>query len=253
VNNRENPHRILRPRGTDVWILEFTISGQGLLHAGDKVSPLTAGQVTLIAPGVSQDYGMDSSVGTWDHQWVCFIPRRAWLDWLTWPALHPGILTVTIPPADHARMQALLAEVITYLHGPLKRREEFAMNALEAALLWCDTANPHSLQARVDPRVQRVVEVICTRYAEPLTLTELAEIAGISPWRLIHLCTAQIGQPPLRFLLTHRLSRAADLLLMTGKSITAIAADTGFANPCYFSRLFHRHYGASPRDYRQRT
>jgi AraC family transcriptional regulator of arabinose operon len=234
-----------------MWILEFTVAGQGWVRTPGGRADIHTGDMLLFHPETPQDYGMDDGVGTWDHVWVCFAPRAAWREWLVWPELAPGIVRLHIPPAERARLQDRLAAVAGYLHGPFKRRDEFAVNALEEVLLWCDTVNPNSHQARQDPRIHRVMEVICARYARPLALAELAAVAGLSTWRFAHLCKEQTGQTPQQLLTAYRLARAAELLIMTGKPIAEIAEDTGFANPFYFSRVFRRAHAMSPRDYRK--
>ena len=47
-----------------------------------------------------------------------------------------------------------------------------------------------------------------------------------------------------------RLSAASDALIQTGKSITEVALDLGFNDSNYFTRLFKKHVGLSPREYR---
>jgi AraC-like DNA-binding protein len=49
-----------------------------------------------------------------------------------------------------------------------------------------------------------------------------------------------------------RLKRAADLLEETDESIQEIAYSCGFREPNYFSRVFRKKYGRSPREFRLR-
>ena len=58
------------------------------------------------------------------------------------------------------------------------------------------------------------------------------------------------GMTPLQYLLDIRLSNAKSLLETTDYSIGEIAALVGYDNALYFSRLFHKHVGMSPREYR---
>jgi len=67
-------------------------------------------------------------------------------------------------------------------------------------------------------------------------------------FRKFKLCT---GITPLQYLLDIRLSIAKDLLETTDYSINEIASLVGYDNALYFSRLFHKHTGLSPRDYRK--
>lgn len=61
----------------------------------------------------------------------------------------------------------------------------------------------------------------------------------------------ETGLTPLQYLTDKRLENAANCLTMYGGSgnISEIAYQCGFSEPLYFSRLFKRKYGVSPRSY----
>ncbi|OGV75309.1 MAG: hypothetical protein A3K19_18480 [Lentisphaerae bacterium RIFOXYB12_FULL_65_16] len=251
VNHRQNPHHVDRPGGTDIWILEYTASGRGRIRTRGEDWHATPGDIIIFRPEVPQDYGMDPETGDWDHLWVCFAPRPAWLELLHWPERTPGILRLTLPRELQGRVQTRLEEGIDLMRGPLKRREDLAMNLLEGVLLWCDTANPANAQARLDPRIRQALAFICDNYDRRITLAELATCAGLSPSRFSHLFREQTGQTPWQCLEQQRLARAGELLLMSGKTIAEIARQTGFPNPFYFSRVFARRHQRSPRAFRR--
>jgi two-component system response regulator YesN len=50
-----------------------------------------------------------------------------------------------------------------------------------------------------------------------------------------------------------RIQKAKELLLLTDESITAIAADVGYEDISYFSRVFREIAGCSPRAFRQQS
>lgn len=54
----------------------------------------------------------------------------------------------------------------------------------------------------------------------------------------------------MQYLLTIRVNNAASLLETTDYSMAEIAAIIGYEDPLYFSRLFRKIKGVSPRDYR---
>ena len=61
----------------------------------------------------------------------------------------------------------------------------------------------------------------------------------------------ETGLTPLQYLTDKRLENAASNLAMSGGkgNISEIAYQCGFSEPLYFSRLFKRKYGVSPRSY----
>ena len=64
----------------------------------------------------------------------------------------------------------------------------------------------------------------------------------------------ETGLTPLQYLTDKRLENAASNLTMSGGrgNISEIAYQCGFSEPLYFSRLFKRKYGVSPRSYASR-
>lgn len=68
--------------------------------------------------------------------------------------------------------------------------------------------------------------------------------------RLIQLFRKETKQTPQQYLQTTRLQHSRVLLIQTNDSIQSIANQCGFSDSLYFSRLFSRRYGQSPRQFR---
>ena len=81
--------------------------------------------------------------------------------------------------------------------------------------------------------------------AMPLTLKQLADVVGLSPFHATRLFSASVGMPPHAWRNQLRLSRALGLLRQ-GMSVTDVAAATGFTDQSHFTRHFKRAYGIAP-------
>lgn len=251
-NHRDYPHWVHRPGGTDLWILEYTVSGCGKIVGDGATFRVEPHDVIVFRPGICQNYGMDTVTAAWEHIWVCFTPRSTWYDWLRWPAATPGIQRLRIPQdVLRGRIIRLLKRVVEISHGPLRRREEFAMTALQEALLWCDTVNPAGDVALLDDRVQHAMQFFCDRIAEPTTLGEVAHAVGLSVSRFSHIFREEVGMAPMQYLEKQRIQRAGERLMMTSDAVADIANAVGYRNPFYFTNIFSRHMGCSPRAYRR--
>jgi AraC family transcriptional regulator of arabinose operon len=102
----------------------------------------------------------------------------------------------------------------------------------------------------IDDRIARALDAMEERMAEPLTIRELAAIAGLSPSRFAHLFRRAVGVPPLRRLQALRLARARQLLEDTSLPIRDVMRQVGCNDPSHFSKDFKRHFGVGPRKYR---
>jgi AraC-like DNA-binding protein len=88
-------------------------------------------------------------------------------------------------------------------------------------------------------------------FAEPLTVTDLARAAGLSPAHFSRLFRDAFGVTPHGYLLTRRLERAAALLRATDHSVARICVEVGFSSLGSFTTSFTRMFGVSPVAYRQ--
>lgn len=61
----------------------------------------------------------------------------------------------------------------------------------------------------------------------------------------------QFGRSAKQWLEDQRMLAARHHLLSTSKSVKEVAFEVGYEDPFYFSRVFHKRYGQSPREYRQ--
>ncbi len=86
--------------------------------------------------------------------------------------------------------------------------------------------------------------------AEPLSVREMAKMAGLSVAQLERHLIAMFQLTPQQWLLSKRLERAMKLIATDG-SIAFIAGACGFADHSAFTRAFRRHVGLAPSEYRQ--
>jgi AraC family transcriptional regulator len=94
--------------------------------------------------------------------------------------------------------------------------------------------------------LRRVIEYIESHIDEDLTVAELATVAGYSSSHFKPMFKQAAGQPVHRFVLERRIERARMSLLEGTKSITAIALETGFADPSHMARCMRRVLGINP-------
>ena len=92
---------------------------------------------------------------------------------------------------------------------------------------------------------------IDTNYAQDITLDSLAEITHINKFYLAHSFTECIGQSPISYLTERRLAACKELLSSSNLSVTQIATSAGFSSQSYFSQIFNKKVGMSPRQYRK--
>lgn len=98
--------------------------------------------------------------------------------------------------------------------------------------------------------VEAMLERIEQRYADKLTLAEIAEAGHVCESKCCRLFGKFVRKTPNQYLTHYRLGKAAELLVSTGQSVTEIALSCGFSGTSYFSETFRKHFGVTPKEYR---
>lgn len=96
-------------------------------------------------------------------------------------------------------------------------------------------------------RVARAIELLKTRYAQPLRIEELATAAHMSASSLHQRFKAATAMSPLQFQKQLRLQEARRLMLMDGLEAASAGHRVGYESPSQFSREYRRLFGAPPK------
>ena len=161
-----------------------------------------------------------------------------------------------LPGAQDARMQeiilAIRREAEEHRAGIRHRVRALCTNlVVHVARLLHDhpaaaktTAGGHGFAAN------QAKEYLRRNFAQPLTLGEIAWHTKMSEEHLARIFRKVTGQTVFDYLRTIRLENAKTLLINSTKTLTEIAAETGFGSLSLFSRNFGKYVGQSPSAYR---
>lgn len=99
--------------------------------------------------------------------------------------------------------------------------------------------------------VKLALAYIHQHYMNAISRGDICAVLGISENYLSRLFREELGLTLVEFINRYRTAMARQLLRETGTPITIVAQQVGFDDPAYFSRVFARYVGVSPRQYRQ--
>ena len=88
-------------------------------------------------------------------------------------------------------------------------------------------------------------------YNQNINIEDYAASRGMSVSWFIRNFKKYTGSTPMQFIVGTRINNAQMLLDATTYSINEISKIVGYDNQLYFSRLFHKLKGYSPREYRK--
>ncbi len=100
-------------------------------------------------------------------------------------------------------------------------------------------------------RIEKAISYMSHNLNGTLRISSLGKLVGTSTSNFYHLFKLATGSTPNRFFIRARMRRAGRLLIETTLSVKEIAAELGYNDQFYFSRLFKSVNGISPRGYRE--
>jgi transcriptional regulator GlxA family with amidase domain len=95
-------------------------------------------------------------------------------------------------------------------------------------------------------RVARAIQVLRQEFRRPLSVPELASLAGMSETSFHQHFKAVTGTTPLQYQKDLRLIAARKSLIEHGHNVSAAAYGVGYESPTHFSRDYRRKFGKPP-------
>lgn len=240
-------HFIERPRGIADTILLVCLKGSGRVKSGSTGGRLEAPGCVWLRAGVPHLYKAD--------------PGSPWT--LAWMHLRGSDATKFLenlaPPGRPCRLResARVREQFERIYSLV---ENCTTDALRLALhtevcnwIACLARNHEKQTADLDPRrvvLDRVLRHLGENLHRPVSLDEMASVAGWTPNHLGMVFREILRDSPASYFLHARMARACELLRQSPATIAEIADALGFEDAFYFSRCFRRCYGMSPREVR---
>jgi AraC family transcriptional regulator, transcriptional activator of pobA len=188
--------------------------------------------------------------------------RSPWPAWRGHPLLFPflhghsgGVLRLEVP----VDRRPLWDNVIRSIETELTARQEGHRQAVLAylTLLLIELARlardvVADLRRSGEPLLANVFAVIDRRHAETLSLRDVAGELGMTPGHLTTVVRRRTGRTVQEWIIERRMTEARTLLEETDLPVAEVARRVGVSDPGYFSRLFSRVHGTSPRNWRGR-
>ena len=238
-----------RPKGRLDYQLLYIVSGKGhfYFHGEDRV--VYAGRMVLIQPRQEQHYeyfGEDKPEVYWVH--------------FTGSDVKNILRSYNIPMDDpifysgaSSTYSYLFKEMIHELQNCKTGYEDLlTMYLCQIFLLVQRTRQEErpTVSTYIQEEMEFARRYFNEHYNEPISIQEYAESRNMSVCYFQRNFKQIVKHTPMQYLLTIRVNNAASLLETTDYSMAEIAAIVGYEDPLYFSRLFRKIKGVSPRDYR---
>ena len=232
------------------YLMHIILSGKGHFRNRRGSAELSYGEGFLIEPE-EQTFYQAERTNTWSYMWIGFDGKLA-----------PYIVRQLGLGGEHAAFRVghcnELKEILFSMFGEKKRSPEYelyihAQLCLFFSKLICEIEQTKLIRENNmdNVYVEAAQLYIQHHFHEQISVQDLADYVGVNRSYLYMLFRRNLGVGPREYLTVFRLSRAADLLSYSGRSVEDIASACGYRDPLVFSKAFKTQYGLTPSVYRK--
>ena len=226
----------------------FVQEGSFRMTIGGQPYEGKPGRWFFIPAGAVHEYANDVSV-PYAHYWMHFdlMPRE--VD-LFWELELPYYIDI---PADGVVAQKF--KEYTRLKNRTALADKIRVKALLMELVadYIQVALPEDVGVtdQTDNQIIEVLEYIRGNIREDITNTVLADRFHMHPNHFVRFFKRKTDITPAKYIVSLRMEMAKNLLEESKLTISEVMEQIGMDDLSHFSKLFKKHYGASPRRYRQ--
>ncbi len=114
-----------------------------------------------------------------------------------------------------------------------------------------DTTPPGGVSGNKTDVVAAVEEYIRAHIDEQLTVEGLAALVYVNPEYLSRLFKKKHHKTLVEYITAERMELAAGMLRNSRMTVSSVSARVGYPNYSYFTRIFKKYFGVTPREYQQ--
>lgn len=224
----------IRPQGAAFHHLFFVFEGEMLLETPQGKACYPAGTALLIPKDLPTRYGAahDKLISGW----IAFDGT----------AIASLFSYFKVQGVQQTKAAPLLAQYELCVKAVKKGQSHEQLSALFYPLL----LEFFLRQTQMPTHLQTVKSFIDQNFEKDLSVSDMAQAAGISPSLLFRLFEKE-GTTPLACLQARRIEQARRLLLKKNDTVAQVGAACGFHDRAYFCKVFRRHVGLSPMAFRR--
>jgi len=241
-------HRMRRDAGIDEHVVISCVGGAGWLRIAGRRHPIAPGELLVCPAGSTHDYGADRR-DPWDIHWFHFRGEDG-AELLALMGLDAAGPVARI--GVRVKLVTLFQDMRDILEAGYSRAHLVHAAACARQIL-TQVALRRMYHRPEDPGdldLEALVAYLRTHLDRRLTLADMAGQAHLSRSHFLRRFRHKTGYPPVNYFIRLKMQRACELLDTSDLPVATIAERLGYQDPYYFSRLFRKVVGRSPRQHR---
>ncbi len=244
-------HFTRRKGGLQSYLIEYTLSGEGILEYEGQTYDLKSGDFFWIDCEQPQYYYTNPEVGSWHTVWVHFYGSNSRYYYDQFVTLNNGKHKAA--HENYMRINSMIHELIQIYEN---HEVNTADNILASGILTMIMAesinalNSKKFSEQMPGFIKDAIHYISEHHTEDITLECLAKRYNINKYHFQKLFKRYTNYTPNQFLILTRLNAAKELLRTTSRTISEISYDVGIQSVNHFINLFKRQEGLTPQRFR---
>lgn len=243
--SRNIEHRVIREKGRNDYHILYVVHGECFVWYNDKEYKLESGDYIIYFPHEKQQYrytGINDTLTYWIH-----FTGTAVEEIFTEAHLKSGVYFAP----ENKSAEACFRKIITF-HS--LQKYELQANAYLLSLICALSLGENEKYTSEYPEyLIDAIKYINLNWQKQISISHLAEMACLSKSRFLHSFKDNVGISAYNYIMSIKIEKAKELLLSTDMNISAVSETVGYSDSLYFSRIFKKYTGVSPREYRKKS
>lgn len=244
IGETDRQPEISRPEGYHNPQIIICTEGGGILTAEDGADmPINAGDAFFLPAGIPHSYRPLSEI--WRTHYVSFAGYSTEI-----LLRQLGLTEVGVYHVDIGIMRGIFRRMFNTV-----KSDRLYGGYTASAILYEYIIEFNRRMIGAESRnasLTTVLNYIDKHYKEIIELETLCGLIQVTPQYLCRMFRAQLGVRPLEYVAQRRIQQAKVFLTEGEKTVKEIAIEVGYRDASYFSAVFRRNEGVSPREYMRR-
>lgn len=239
-----------RRLGCSQFILIYCVEGEGWVEINRKRQKIQANQLFVIPPKTVCSYG-SSIENPWTNYWLHFTGGNA--DLYT-PPLNE---LISIPPTNDSRIEErliLFEEMLQNVEDSFQLEKvvyaNICLKQFLSSVKYLSVYRAVKKEGEND-LLQKVIAFMKNNLHKNIRISDFADTCNCSASNIYKIFKANLDSAPQDFFIHLKMERAQKYLSQSNLKVKEIGLKLGYDDPYYFSRIFTKHVGLSPANYRK--
>lgn len=263
----------IAPHTHDFFELVYVVEGDAVHHIEDQRYKLVAGNVFVLEPDVCHRFSASPSRDTivynvlFSREFLkeelsslSYIPSFVNFFYLI-PFLRKSSSFIPYLPL-HSVQKVQIEQHLNVIYHEYQAKDDGFQLIIKTRLIevlvllsryYTENQGKQHIQMSDEETIASITQFLSEHSDQPITLAQLSQLYGMSISSLTAKFKTYTGRTLVEYRHFAQVQRACTELHNSNKKISAIALDCGFNDISHFNRIFKKHVGFTPREYRTET